>query len=100
MNGLSCLTLSDANTYRAATDTAAGYPKDGINIGGGIHASVAEGRTYHQANVLPHPTLALAAVVPWDAAMIGLAVAPPAGATVQIMDASWIPVVSVGQTIG
>jgi len=99
MNGMACLTLADATAYRAATDAAAGYPRDGVDIGGGIHASVVQSRTFHQGNVLPHPTLALAAVIPWDATMIALAVAPPAGATVQIMDATWIPVVAIGQAV-
>lgn len=101
MTALVCLTLADAQAYQAAVDTKVGYPRDGVDIGAGIHASKAEGRTYHHAAVLPHPTLPQAAYL--DNTALGddttggkQAVAKPVGAVVQALDATWTPAVAVG----
>lgn len=91
MTALICLSSTDANKYQSDVDAAQGYPKDGIDIGGGIHASKAESRTYHQANVMKHPVNAVWAYL--DDTTIGDAkgVAKPVGATVQVLDATWFP---------
>lgn len=96
MTGLVCLTLADATKYQTDIDTKQGYPRDGVNIGGGIHASAAEGRTYHQAGVLPNPKDATAAYL--DDTAVGddttggkQAVAKPAGSVVTQLDAAWFP---------
>ena len=39
-------------------DVAYGCPIDGIDIGGGVHASKAQSQTVHYGPVLKHPTLA------------------------------------------
>jgi len=100
MTALVCLTLADATLYQAAIDVKQGYPRDGVDIGGGIHASKAEGRTYHQAGTLKHPTLSTAAYL--DDTALGddtqggkQAVAKPLGSAVAMLTPDWFPAVVV-----
>ena len=100
MTALVCVSLADAQAYQAAIDLKQGYPRDGVDIGGGIHATKTEGRTVHQANVKPHPTLTVVAYM--DDTAIGddtnagkTKVTVPVGATVQTLDATWFPVLQV-----
>jgi hypothetical protein len=86
VNCLACITLADAQTFRAQLDTAQGYPKNAVDIGGGVHASAAESRTLHGSSVIPNPTLPTAAVVPFDARDAALGLSQPIGATVQAFD--------------
>jgi hypothetical protein len=99
MNALVCLTLADAQKYQSDVDAKiGGYPHDGVDVGGGVHATAAEGRTYHYAGVLKHPTLSIAAYL--DNTAVGddvstgkAAVAKPVGSSVQTLDATWTPVI-------
>lgn len=99
MTAIVCLAQSDADTYSAAVDAKLGYPKPGVNIGGGIHVPPAQSVTTRYADVQKHPTLAQWSY-PDDAAVIGAAIALPVGATVQALDATWAPAVVVtGQAV-
>lgn len=40
----------------ASLDAVLGYPRDGVDIGGGVHAPAAASRTATWAIALPHPT--------------------------------------------
>lgn len=95
MTALVCVTQIDANKYQSDVDVAQGYPKDGVDIGGGVHASKAESRTYHQAIVMKHPTTSSWAYL--DDTTIGDAkgVVKPPGSMMQVLDATWFPVVAV-----
>lgn len=95
MTGIVCDSLAKAQAFSAAINAKVGYPSDGVNIGGGIHASAAEARTLRHADIIAHPTLPQWAY-PQDPVEIGAAVALPVNATVQTLDASWFPVVAVG----
>lgn len=50
--------LAVAVGLRNAIDNRAGYPVDGVNVGGGIHAPAAQSRTVRSSPVRKHPTLA------------------------------------------
>lgn len=93
MTAIVCLAQSDADTYSAAIDAKLGYPKPGVDIGGGIHVPPAQSVTVRYGLVQKHPTLAQWAY-PDDAAVIGAAIALPVGATVQLLDATWTPAVA------
>ncbi len=90
MNSIVCLLQSDADGYSSAIDAKLGYPKPGVDIGGGIHAPPAQSVTVRYGAVQKHPTLALWAY-PDDAAVVAAAIALPIGAVVQVLDATWIP---------
>lgn len=92
MTAIVCALQADADSYSATIDAKLGYPKDGIDIGGGIHATKLESRTLRHNKVLKHPTLANWAY-PRDAIETAQAVALPLGATVQVLDATWFPAV-------
>ena len=55
--------LATATTFRNALDVQLGYPKPGIDVGGGVHAPPAQSVTPHYAGVLKHPTLATCAIL-------------------------------------
>lgn len=46
---------SEADAVQAAIDTAAGYPRNGVDVGKGIHVPAAQSRTLHQFDVVKHP---------------------------------------------
>jgi hypothetical protein len=97
--GIVCTLQSDADSYAAQIDVKLGYPKDGIDIGDGIHASKLESRTQRHNRVYKHPTLAEWAY-PRDAIETAQAVALPIGSTVQTLDTTWFPVVAITGQVG
>jgi len=48
--------LAAIQAIQAKLDAALGYPKEGVKVGGGLHASKAESTTLHHAPILKHPT--------------------------------------------
>lgn len=80
-------TKPEADAYSAKVDTAFGYPKPGVDIGGGIHAPAALSVTTRQADVLEKPTKD-AYAYPVDAASLAKEPAP-AGKPPVTLDASW-----------
>lgn len=52
----------NAESLRAEIDAKLGYPKDGVNVGGGIHVSVEQGRTLHAYPIVEHPKLQIYAI--------------------------------------
>lgn len=46
-----------ADRFMRACSFLLGYPKDGVNVGGGRHVDAATGRTYRHAQWFKHPTL-------------------------------------------
>lgn len=50
-------TQATALTAQSTLDTDAGYPKAGVDIGGGIHAPPSQSITAHYQAVWQHPTL-------------------------------------------
>lgn len=89
---------SDADAYSAAVDAKLGYPRPGVDMGGGLHAPPAQGATTRYGGVQKHPTLTLWAY-PNDPAVAAAAIALPVGATVQVLDATWTPAVQTGQAV-
>lgn len=49
--------LAEATAKSDAIDLAMGYPKEGVNIGSGPHASATQSRTYRHQSIVAHPTL-------------------------------------------
>lgn len=82
-------TQADLDAFAASVDASLGYPKDAVNVGGGIHASATESRTYSYGRKLKHPSLPLFAFHPWDAGAQASAVAVPIQGTVATLDATW-----------
>jgi hypothetical protein len=48
-----------ALAWAASVDTAQGYPKAGVDIGGGVHVPPAQSLTVRYAGIYQHPTLPL-----------------------------------------
>lgn len=46
---------SEADALQADIDLSAGYPKNGVDIGGGIHVPKGQSQTLHQYDVVKHP---------------------------------------------
>jgi hypothetical protein len=46
---------SDATDLQTKIDASAGYPKNGVDLGKGIHASKVQSQTVHQYEVIQHP---------------------------------------------
>lgn len=46
---------AQARRARAAVDKRLGYPRDGVNVGGGRHVSPEKGRTLHAVGIREHP---------------------------------------------
>lgn len=81
---------ADADAYSAAIDVKLGYPRNGVDIGAGIHAPQVVSRTLRYGAVLKHPVLAKWAYFPEDATVDAQGVALPIGATDnQTLDATW-----------
>jgi hypothetical protein len=86
--------MVDATSFSASMDARLGYPKAGVNIGPGLHASIAEGTTLRHGEVVQHPTL-MAWRYPDDGPVkteIGKGLVLPITATEQTLDATWFPV--------
>jgi len=85
--------LADANVFASSADSRLGYPKNGVDVGGGVHVSTAQGRTFQHAAVVKHPTLSLWRY-PWDAVVqgeVGKGLTVPVTATPTVLDATWFP---------
>ena len=91
MNGIvfPSASLAAATALRAAYDAAFGYPKAGVDVGGGRHALSTDSVTVTCAAILMHPTLPQVAIQE-SAEMIGKrsTVGVGAGAE-QALDATW-----------
>lgn len=48
--------LANATAFRNAIDAVFGYPRDGVDIGGGVHATAAQSRTLTWAVPFRHVT--------------------------------------------
>jgi hypothetical protein len=79
-----------ANQFRDNIDADFGFPINGVRMGGGIHASVAQGRTTRYAPLIKHPTLNRWAF-PDDPIIRGKRprVPLPGGATSEELDGTW-----------
>ena len=92
MNVFVCSTQADAVAYQTSVDAALGYPREGVEVGAGaFHVSKAEARTYHQAGILKHPTLAFWAYLDGPALGDAHGIAHPPSSTLQALDATWFP---------
>jgi hypothetical protein len=95
MKILQFATKKGADDAGAELDASCGYPKDGQDIGGGVHVPVEQGRTYHYASVIKHPVLDLYAIEADSiveskrAEIAGKVAGVPAVSTVA--DADWRP---------
>jgi len=49
--------VSELEAIAAELDARLGYPFDGIDIGGGVHAPPEQSRTLRRADVIKHPSL-------------------------------------------
>lgn len=92
------VTRADADAYSAAVDARLGYPKPGIDVGGGKHVPPPQSATARYGDVQKHPTLAQWAY-PSDPVVTAAAVALPGGAVVQPLDATWAPVTGISQAV-
>jgi hypothetical protein len=90
MTGLVYLSQAPADAQSASVDAALGYPRDGVDIGGGVHCTPAQSRTVRHAQVIQHPTLAQWAY-PIDAVNSPV-INPVVLATAVVLDTSWCPV--------
>lgn len=88
MTALVFATQAEADAYAAKVDAAYGYPKPGVNVGGGIHVPAEQSRTLRHDNVLEKPVTKDAWAYPVDAAVLAKEPAP-AGKTATTLDASW-----------
>lgn len=87
---------ADANGYSAAVDAKLGYPKPGVDIGGGIHVPPAQSVTVRYGNVFPHPTLPQwmypdNPTQPSVEPNVTKQVPVPVTASEQTIDATWFP---------
>jgi len=57
MNAFIFVAATDAQSTQSDCDTRLGYPKPGVDIGGGVHVPPAQSSTVHEAPVLKHRTL-------------------------------------------
>lgn len=62
MTGIVFSVQTDATRLQRAVDGLLGYPRDGVDVGGGRHVSPTF-RTERHNTVLPHPTLPSWAVI-------------------------------------
>lgn len=92
MNIVQTLTQADAIALQAAVDAQLGYPKNGVDVGGGLHVPAAQSRTTTAAAPMQK-----AASVIWGlpigsdmVAVIGAAVPLPGGAAVVALDNTWL----------
>jgi hypothetical protein len=90
-------TQANASSWASTVDTAQGYPKAGVNIGGGQHCSVAEGTTKHYGPSLQHPTLQLWAYIS-DSTTVPLLVGATALPVPAALDSTWVGATAVTPT--
>jgi hypothetical protein len=48
---------AETRAYATQVDAAMGYPRDGVDVGGGIHVPLEMGRTMSHADLRVHPVL-------------------------------------------
>lgn len=96
MSSIVFTSQSDANSFAAAVDAKLGYPRTGVNVGGGVHGPNVT--TQRHSDVLPHPTLPQWAYVAYDATAQGVVNAavnpvpiPVTGTVVAALDSTWSP---------
>lgn len=92
MIGIVCLSAADAATFQSGVNVKLGYPKPGLNIGGGFHAPPEQTVTTSYTGIMQHPTLLQWACVPDDALVQAQSVALPVGAVAATLDTTWFPV--------
>lgn len=93
MNAIVFTARGDADSISTAIDTRLGYPKPGVDIGGGVHAPPAQTVTIRYGDVERHPTLALWRY-PYDTPVqgeVGRGLAIPVTGAVSALDATWFP---------
>lgn len=90
MRAVVCDTQLKADTFSATIDTRLGYPKFGVDIGGGIHLPRNASRTLRHAGVFKHPTLSLWAYTDDEVGPRESIPLPP-GASAQLLDSTWFP---------
>jgi hypothetical protein len=87
-------TQSLVSAWATTVDASQGYPRAGVDIGGGLHVSVLDGTTYRYASVYQHPTLSMWAYLS-DATTVA-ALAATAGKPIPTqLDATWIGAITV-----
>jgi len=82
---------ADLTTLAANVDARLGYPSNGVNIGGGIHAAPAQSRTIRHGQVIRHPTLSQWRY-PWDQRVqdeVPRGLNIPPSATPTVLDGTW-----------
>jgi len=89
MTGIVYLSQAPADAQSTSVDVALGYPRDGVDVGGGIHCTPAQSRTYRHAQVIQHPTL-LQWAYPVDA-INSPVISPVVLATAVVLDTTWFP---------
>ena len=62
MTGLIVNNFGHATAILARVNARLGYPKAGVDIGGGLHATALQSMTTSHASVRAHPTLSLWAI--------------------------------------
>lgn len=95
---------SDAQSFASAVDAKLGYPRAGVNVGGGIHGPSVT--TQRHSDVLQHPTLPQWAFLAYDATAQGVVNAsvnpvpvPATGTIVASLDASWVGATVLGASV-
>lgn len=103
MTGVVTLTKADALTLQTNLDNRLGYPRNGIDVGGGFHQPISACRSLTSSAPIQNPnTLAWAVPTsPEITAVIGASVSLPPGATIQTLDTTWIaaPSLSIAAAI-
>lgn len=94
MNAYTFAALATAQSAQSTVDVARGYPKAGVNVGGGIHVSPLFVTVTHD-HVYQHPTLSLWAYV--SDAVTSVALAAFGGLPVAAaLDVTWVGMTVVG----
>jgi hypothetical protein len=68
VNGLILPTAAAFGQVTAMTARAGGYPRAGVDVGGGIHAAPAQSVTTAPVAAYTHPTDGTRSIIPIDAA--------------------------------
>lgn len=93
MNAIIFLSQAAADTASAAYDARLGYPKPGVDVGGGRHAAPTVSVTIRASDVLKHPTLPQWAYPESDEVVSARAVVGLRGGVEQALDTTWFPAV-------
>lgn len=87
---------ADALAVQAKVDSLAGYPKPGIDVGGGLHVAPAKSVSTHAANVLSNlggTAWALISCSEVDANVAAASLATAVALTAKVaLDTTWYPV--------